>query len=101
MVRFGDVGGHLHGARGQADLVADHLAAAGDLLVDPGALDGVGIGDGHVRVLQGELADLLAGALGDVEAFGGLLDQLGVKHGNLRNSQFLLNSGCRLLCLPS
>ncbi|MNN85193.1 hypothetical protein D3C81_2024530 [compost metagenome] len=66
--------------------MAHQLAAVLDLLRHPGALDGVGVVDADGRVVQGELAHLLAGALGGVEAGGGLLDDAGVEHGNLRNA---------------
>jgi hypothetical protein len=55
--------------------VAHQLAPGGDLFRHPGALDGVGVFDGDCRLLQRELAHLLAGAFGLVEAFGGVLDE--------------------------
>ncbi|CUR69699.1 hypothetical protein BN2877_51390 [Achromobacter xylosoxidans] len=63
-----DLRRQLHGARGQADLVAALDAAFAQLDVHPGALDGVGVGDGDVGVLQRDLADLLAAAFGVVQA---------------------------------
>lgn len=81
IVRFADIRRDLHGARGQADLVALEHAPVGDLALDPGALDGVGVLDGDVRVVEGELPYLLARAFGGVEAVGGVLDQAGIEHG--------------------
>ncbi len=43
-------------------------APGGDFESDPGLLDGVGIIDGEVGVIEGELADLGARFFGRVEA---------------------------------
>ncbi|MNN83283.1 hypothetical protein D3C81_2003080 [compost metagenome] len=62
--------------------MADQLAASGDFLGYPGALDGISVFDGNRWLLKGELADLLARALRLIEAFGGLLDESVIKHGD-------------------
>ena len=68
----------LHGAAGQADLVADHLVAALDLGIDPMLLDRVGVLDRHLRIGERELTDLATFAFGDIEAAGELGDDGGV-----------------------
>src|SRR3546814_150247 len=56
-------------------------AAFGDFEVQPLALDGVAVVDGDLGVLQRDLADLGAAALGLVQAGGEFLDSGGVEHG--------------------
>ena len=68
IIRFVDIGRTLHGAAGQADLVPDQLAAAGQLVRDPGALDLIAVFDGHARLFAGEMTDLLAHLLRDIQA---------------------------------
>ncbi|KWV89594.1 hypothetical protein PFLmoz3_00707 [Pseudomonas fluorescens] len=53
-----------------------------DLLRDPFTLDGVGVVDRHIGVVEGKLAHLFAAAFGAVQVGGGRKDLLGVEHGN-------------------
>ena len=55
--------------------MAFEAAAGGDLESDPGLLDGVGVVDGEVGVIERELADLGAGFFGGVEAEGEGLEE--------------------------
>ena len=59
-IRLVDIERALHRLRGQADLVALDDAALGDLHLDPGLLDRVGILDGDAGMFQRQLPDLLA-----------------------------------------
>ena len=60
-IRLVDIERALHRLRGQADLVAFDDAALGDLDLDPGLLDRVGVRDGDAGMIQRQLPDLLAG----------------------------------------
>jgi hypothetical protein len=77
-----DLAGHLHRARGQADLAALDGAAVGQFQRHPGALDGVAVVDGHARVLARELAQRRARLARVVQLAGQLLDGGGVEHGS-------------------
>jgi hypothetical protein len=76
-----DLAGHLHGAAGEADLVADDLPAAGHLQRHPGAAHAVAVGDGHLRKASGKMLQRHPRALGLVELGRELLDQGVVEHG--------------------
>jgi len=80
-----DLAGDLHGAAGEADLVADHGAAFGELDLHPGAVDAVAVFDGNARKALGEVLDLHAGFFGLVQLVRELLDQCVIKHGHFRN----------------
>jgi hypothetical protein len=76
VVRLVDLAGQLHGARRQADLVAAHLAALGDLHPHPGARDGIAVLDGHAGKAFREVLDLHARLLAPVQFGGELPDGL-------------------------
>lgn len=56
--------------------MAFEAAAGGDFESDPGLLNGVGVVDGEVGVIERELADLGAGLFGGVEAEGEGLEEV-------------------------
>jgi len=74
VVGFVDLAGDLHGARGQADLVADHPAPLGQLPRDPGAADAVAVLDRHAGKALGEMLDLHARGFALVQFVGELPD---------------------------
>jgi hypothetical protein len=76
VIRLADRHRLLHRARGEADLAGLDRAALGDLERDQRALYAVGVLDRHVRVLQGQLADRLAGALGGEQPPRRVVDRL-------------------------
>jgi hypothetical protein len=84
VVGLGDLAGLLHGARGQADLVADDGAAFGALEVHPGPADAVAVFDGHAGVAFGEVLHLHAAFFGLVQLGGELADEGVVKHGQIQ-----------------
>ncbi|MHC2327731.1 hypothetical protein ACVI3S_005751 [Bradyrhizobium diazoefficiens] len=73
-IRLVDVERTLHRLRGQADLVALDEAPLGDLDVDPGLLNRVGVSDGDAREILRELPDLRAGLLRLVQTSRASLD---------------------------
>ncbi|MPN23092.1 hypothetical protein SDC9_170477 [bioreactor metagenome] len=88
VVRFVDLAGQLHGARGEPDLVADHFLSARDLQVHPGARDAVAVVHAHVRKALGEVLDLLARLRAVIEFTGELLDERVAEHGAARPQEF-------------
>ena len=73
-IRLVDIERALHRLRGQADLVALDDAALGDLDLDPGLLDGIGVRDGDAGMFKRDLADLLFGLFGLMQPLGGGAD---------------------------
>jgi hypothetical protein len=69
-IRLVDIERALHRLRGQADLVALHHAPLGELDLDPGLLNRIGVIDGDVGKFQRELSDLRARLLRPMQAFG-------------------------------
>ena len=85
IIRLVDLRGLLHRRDGKPDLVALELAALMQLDVDPGALHGIGILDGHAWMIERKLVDLRARPLCVVEPCGGVLRfDLGRECGSFR-----------------
>ena len=83
VVRLGHLRGHLHGARGQADLVADHAGTLGDPRLGPEVLDAVGVLDLHVGEGAAELRDGFPLGLGAQDVLGRAAAFLFGQHGGL------------------
>ncbi|MNR28975.1 hypothetical protein D3C85_1463290 [compost metagenome] len=75
-IRFVDLTGHLHGARSEANLVANDLSASLDLQAHPGARNAVPVLDGHPRIAFGKMLDLHSGFFAGVEFAGKLIQEI-------------------------
>ena len=84
VIGLADIRGILHGLGREADLVAFHHAAGFGLQRHPGLLHGVGIVDGHGRMLDRKLADLSAGALRFIQPLGGVANTDFIQHAAVR-----------------
>ena len=80
VVRLVDLAADLHGARGQAYLVADDAAALGALHGHPGAADAIAVLDRHAGIAAREVFDLNAALFRFVKLSGQRPDQCVVEH---------------------
>ena len=83
VIWLADLRAGLHRLRSKADLVAFQGAAFGDFQAYPFALDGVGVVNGDLRVIQRDRADLLPGLFRLMQAMGNQGVGLFVEHGDI------------------